>query len=194
MAESDSASTGASTAPSRWKRIASSVRLIGLLALGTGLLCWWLQGTEGVWRALDFSATLMLQIAPMVIAGGFLAGYGQVLIPREVVARWLGTGSGLRGLLIATAAGAVTPGGPMACFPLVVVLVHSGADRGSVVAYVTAWGLLAWHRLFIWELPIMGPEFAVVRTLAVLALPLVAGALARMLTFKVELPDGTRLS
>lgn len=170
-----------------------SVRLIGILTLIAGAACWLLKGNEGVVHALQFSGLLILQITPLVIAGGFLAGYGQVLIPREVVARWLGTGSGLRGLLIATAAGAVTPGGPMACFPLVVVLVHSGADRGSVVAYTTAWGLLAWHRLFIWELPIMGIEFAIVRTLAVLPLSIVAGVVARMLTFKVELPDGSRL-
>lgn len=193
MAEAKPAHAPSSGAPSRWKRILSSVRLIGILALIAGVSCYLLKGFDGVVRALQESGELMLMIAPLVIAGGFLAGYGQVLIPREVVARWLGTGSGLRGLLIATVAGAVTPGGPMACFPLVVVLVHSGADRGSVVAYTTAWGLLAWHRLFIWELPIMGPEFAVVRTLAVLPLPLVAGLIARMLTFKVELPDGARL-
>jgi uncharacterized membrane protein YraQ (UPF0718 family) len=85
----------------------------------------------------------------------------------------------MRGILIATVAGALTPGGPMTSFPFVVALYMAGADRGSLVAYLTSWSLLGFQRVMVWELPLLGPEFAFLRLLANLPLPIIAGILAR---------------
>jgi len=82
---------------------------------------------------------------------------------------------------LATGLGAVTPGGPFAAFPIVYALFLAGADIGAVVAYLTGWSVLALHRVIIWELPLLGPEFAIVRLLASLPLPILAGAIARLL-------------
>ncbi len=66
------------------------------------------------------SLTLLLEVIPL-IAGALLVGaYLQLLVSREYIARLLGDQSGVRGLLIASLAGALTPGGPFAAFPLVV--------------------------------------------------------------------------
>ena len=63
-------------------------------------------------------------------------------------------------MAIATAAGTVTPGGPMTSFPLVTVLRDSGTGIGALVAYVTAWTTMGLQRVFMWEVPLMGAEFA----------------------------------
>src|SRR5690606_6636259 len=115
-------------------------------------------------------------------------GYFQVLVPRETVARLLGGQSGWRGLMLATAAGAVTPGGPFASFPLAAALYRSGADLGTTVAFLTSWSVLSLLRLVIWELPLLGPELSLVRLVASLPLPLLAGALARRLAQRVGEP------
>jgi uncharacterized membrane protein YraQ (UPF0718 family) len=82
-------------------------------------------------------------------------------------------------------AGAITPGGPFTSFPIVHALWVAGADAGALIAYLTAWALIGLNRLIVWELPLMGAEFTVIRTLACLPLPILAGLIARAL---VRLP------
>jgi len=83
--------------------------------------------------------------------------------------------------MLATAAGTITPGGPFTSFPIVHALWVAGADAGALIAYLTAWALIGLNRLIVWELPVMGAEFALVRTLVCLPLPIVAGLIARAL-------------
>ncbi|MBW2393270.1 MAG: hypothetical protein JRG95_03295 [Deltaproteobacteria bacterium] len=51
----------------------------------------------------------------------------------------------------------------------------------AVVAFLTAWSLLAVHRLVAWEVPILGARFAIVRYGVSLALPVLAGLITRLL-------------
>ena len=101
-------------------------------------------------------------------AAGELVSYRMV---ERLARQKVGAESGLRGLLIATLAGTLTPGGPITSFPFVVALYMAGADRGSLVAYLTAWSLLAFHRMVIYEIPIMGARFAWQRVVSSLVLP-----------------------
>ena len=118
---------------------------------------------------------------PKLAAALLLAGFIEVLLPREKVARWIGEHSGLRGLAVASAAGMITPGGPMTSFPLVNALHGAGTGRGALVAYLTSWSTLGFQRIVTWELPLMGVEFTALRFVASLPLPLVAGLISRLL-------------
>ena len=151
------------------------------LAVGSGLAVFWLKGSAAVWRSLEDDGGLFLRILPQMIGGLLVGGFVQVLVPRDLVARWLGRESGLRGIAIATVAGAITPGGPIISFPLVVALGAAGADIGALVAYVTAWSTIGLNRIIIWELPFMGGDFALVRFLASLPLPFIAALIVRRL-------------
>jgi uncharacterized membrane protein YraQ (UPF0718 family) len=96
-----------------------------------------------------------------------------------VVARVVGAESGVTGLLIAMAMGAVLPGGPLTIYPVAGAFLLLGADVGTAVAFITAWNLLGYNRALIWELPFFGPTFVGWRILIALPLPLVAGFTAR---------------
>ena len=119
--------------------------------------------------------SLLWFVLPRLIPALILAGLMQVLVPQEVVARYFGRQAGFRGLVIASAAGILTPGGPMVSVPLLVALANSGAAMPSLVAYMTAWSLFGLQRIIAWEAPLMGWRFVSVRVLASLALPLLAG-------------------
>ncbi|MEE8534317.1 MAG: hypothetical protein V3S95_12320, partial [Alphaproteobacteria bacterium] len=69
--------------------------------------------------------------------------------------------------------------GPLTSFPIVVALYASGAARGTLVAYITAWAMLGVQRMLVWEIPFMGGEFALLRITCVAALPVLAGLMAR---------------
>ncbi|MBI4185020.1 MAG: permease [Proteobacteria bacterium] len=166
---------------------------MGLFVLVAGTATLVFRGPAAGLDALAGAGRLLLSVLPMMAAGVLIAGFAQMLVPRDAVARTLGRESGLRGLLLATLAGTLMPGGPMASFPLVLVLIGAGADRGSVVAFITGWATLGLQRVVTWEIAVLGPKFALIRFLASLALPLIAGAIARRLPIRVATPTGERL-
>ncbi len=124
---------------------------------------------------------LFAAILPKVAAGCLIGAMVRLLIPRHVIVTWVGEGSGLRGLIIASAVGAVFPGGPFTIFPLAGAFMLSGADRGAAVAFVTGWLLLGINRAIIWEMPFFGVDFVMQRMLLSIALPVIAGLMARSL-------------
>ncbi len=100
----------------------------------------------------------------------------------------MGEEKGLKGMAIATAAGAVTPGGPMTSFPLVTMLRDTGTGVSALVAYVTSWTTMGLQRVFMWEVPLMGAEFAAVRFIASMPLPIIAGLVARLFPAEASKP------
>jgi len=152
-----------------------------VLAAAAAAACWAIKGPEAFKDALHDDLGLMATVFPRVLLALMVAGLVQAVLPRDKVAYWVGSESGLRGILIATVAGALTPGGPMTSFPFVVALYMAGADRGSLVAYLTSWELLGFQRFMVWEVPMLGVDFALLRGLANLPLPILAGLLARKL-------------
>lgn len=151
------------------------------VALGAGAAVYLLHGPEAWREALARAGTLMVQVAPIIVAAVLMSGYVQTLIPRHAIERWLGRRSGLRGLALATGAGALTPGGPFAAFPLVVALLRSGAAFEVCVAYLTAWSVLGLNRALVWEIPFFGIEFVALKMLVSLPLPFLAALLVRPL-------------
>lgn len=162
-----------------------------LLAGASALMVFLLEGKEALIRASTQSLSLLMTVTPMIVIGLFLGGLVKELSNPDRIAPVLGPQSGWRGLVLATALGAATPGGPFAAFPIVYALALAGADIGAVVAYLTAWSVLGLHRLVIWELPLLGPDFVLARIVACLPLPIVAGLFARLLMhFIPDLPIG----
>lgn len=145
------------------------------MVAAVGALCWWLKGPQAIEHALDDYTGQLALMLPRMSAALLIAGFAQVLIPRGLVTKWLGSGSGIRGIFIATGVGALTPGGPMLAFPLIVLLRQFGASTTTLITFATAWATLGFHRILMWELPFLGPEFAFVRYISSIPLPIIAG-------------------
>lgn len=100
------------------------------------------------------------------------------LLPADLVSGWIGAGSGMAGVLIASAVGAGLPGGPMLAFPLAIALQRAGAGPEALVALITAWSLIAVHRSMMFEIPLLGGRFTAWRIALCVPLPVIAGGLA----------------
>ena len=149
------------------------------------------DGTDGLRGGFSQTGGLFLRVLPNLAIGFTLAGFLTYLLPETLVARWLGEGTGVRGLLAGTAAGALTPGGPFTHFPILASLIARGAAVGPVSAYIAAWALFGVHRILIWEAPILGWRFVAVRVAACLLFPPVIGALSTGLATLVRFhPNG----
>ncbi|MCS6932808.1 MAG: permease [Acetobacteraceae bacterium] len=153
--------------------------VMSCLTLAAAVAVALLKGEAALRRALSGALDLAAFIFPVLGAGLLLAATMRQLLPEGALSRWLGAESGLRGLLLASLAGIVTPGGPIAAFPLVLVLLRAGADRGAVVAFILSWALNGFQRILIWEIPLLGLEFSALRFLACLPLAVAGGLIAR---------------
>jgi uncharacterized membrane protein YraQ (UPF0718 family) len=159
-------------------RLGGWYTLFGLASLGA---CWLIAGPAAVQASLRSDAGLIVSLIPIYIGALLVGGFAQALLPRDIVARWLGAESGMRGLFVGALAGLLTPGGPFISFPLVLALFGAGADIGALVAFITSWALLGIHRIIIWDIPLMGLSLAGLRYAVSLPLPIIAGLLARHL-------------
>lgn len=136
------------------------------------------KSPESAQRGLNATGSLFLEITPRMIAAFTLAGLFQVVVPQELIVRWMGTGSGWRGLLIGMSLGGVTPGGPMTHFPVIASLFKLGVGVGPLVAYLTAWSLFGLQRIIMWEIPFLGPKVVAVRLVVSFLFPFFAGWLS----------------
>ena len=159
--------------------------LIMFLLAGTLTILAYLRDPAYPLEGLRNGAKLFFDILPAMVFAFIAAGMISQVLPRELLTRWIGDESGFRGIIVATIAGAVTPGGPFVQFPVVAALLKSGAGIAPLGAYISSWALLGVHRYFIWELPLLGWKLSLCRYIASMFFPIFIGLLTRFLWVKV---------
>lgn len=178
--------TQSDTAPKRFfSRIDWGFAVIVTLSVGSALAVWLRDGAKVFFDILQEDVLLFIEVVPKVLAGTLIGGLVRLLVARETVRRWIGEGSGIIGLAIATTAGALFPAGPFTIFPLAAGFLIAGADRGAAVAFITAWLLLGVNRAIIWEMPFFGHNFVFARSLMALPMPVLAGWMARHIPLRI---------
>ncbi len=153
--------------------------IMGVLAIILVSVGYYKGGGEHV-LGLKSAMNMTIQILPLVILAFIVAGMVQTLVSHEFLSKWIGKGSGIRGILIGTVAGSLTPGGPYVSLPIAAGLLRSGASVGTVVAFLTGWSLWAFGRLPI-EVGIMGWKFTLIRMVSTFLFPPIAGLIANRL-------------
>ncbi len=156
-----------------------STLIMGFLAFAL-IFIGYLRGHGQHITGIKSGLTMAIEILPLLIFAFLTAGMIQVLIPKEFLLRWVGAGSGMRGILIGTVAGGLTPGGPYVSLPIVAVLLRSGASIGTMVAFVTGWSLWAVSRLPM-EVGMLGWRFTLIRLACTFFFPPIAGFISQLL-------------
>ncbi len=155
-----------------------SIRVLFLLAFLSGLAVWYFKGADAVFETSIAEFWLLLSFIPKIAVAMCVAALVTALVPRSLIAAWLGDKAGLKGAAFATGIGAITPGGPMISFPLVAALSRAGSGRASLIAYLTSWEVLGFQRILIWELQFLGVELLTIRWLASMPLPFIAALIS----------------
>ncbi len=160
-------------------KVAAVIMFVVVAALAA--LCWTRGGTALLMAGVRAGGKSALQLLPLLVVVFLLAGFVEVLLPRDVVSRWLSDSSGMRGLGVALVAGALTPGGGPMGLPLAAALMRAGAGMGVLVTYLTSMSLLSVIRVPM-EIGIYGTRLTLVRVASSVALPIVAGLTAQMMS------------
>lgn len=132
-----------------------AVFAVGLVLLG---LLFPSQGR----RAADITWTYFLDMVQILPAVLVLMGLFGVWIPKDAVVRYLGTGSGLRGMGLALLMGTLPTGPLYVAFPMADMLLRKGASVRNVVAFLSAWACIKIPQELV-ELRFLGPQFVALR-------------------------------
>ncbi len=139
----------------------------------------------GIRRWVEQFFVLVPRMIVALIAAGFIAK----LIPATFIAEYLGEGSGIKAILIATGAGLLVPAGPSVAFSIAAVFARADASVPALIAFITSWSVFAAHRMFIYEIPLLGWRFLRMRVLSSMLTPIIAGLIGIAVSTVVALPS-----
>lgn len=113
-------------------------------------------------RALDSigyqAGTMLLVIPPIFVLLGLL----DVWVPREKMIRYMGSGSGIKGTVLAFLLGSFAAGPLFGAFPFAAVLMKKGASFQNILVFIGAWSTTKIPML-LFESSSLGPRFALGR-------------------------------
>ncbi len=150
--------------------------IMGILAM-TLLFIGFNRGEGEHLVGLRSAFAMFVQIIPLLLFAFVIAGMVPILLPKELLSKWIGAESGFRGILVGSFAGGLAPGGPFVSLPIVAGLLNSGANIGTMVAFLTGWSLWAVSRIPM-EVGILGWKFTLIRLASTLIFPPIAGLIA----------------
>lgn len=159
--------------------------IMAVLAI-TLLLIGYFRGEGEHLMGIKSALEMCTQMVPLLLCALVVAGMVQILIPQELVSRWIGTESGFRGIIIGSLAGGLSPGGPYISLPIVAGLLRAGAGVGTMVAFLTGWSVWAITRLPM-DIGILGWKFTAIRLCATFFFPILAGWIAHAFFSNIEL-------
>ena len=150
------------------------IAFTGLLVVITALV-FKRDGFEGVREGVMLTVRMLRRVGPMIVLGVALAGMTEVILPSDLIARWMGGNSGIVGISIGAAVGSLVPAGPYVVMPLLGSMMAAGAGVGPAAAFMTAWSVTPISRTLVWELPFLGGRFTASRMAVSLPFPFLAG-------------------
>ncbi|OGO21662.1 MAG: hypothetical protein A2Z28_08560 [Chloroflexi bacterium RBG_16_51_9] len=147
-------------------------------------------GVQLTWQGLVQTGRLLETVWLRLPLGFALGGLIQVLVPRAVIARWLGPASGAKGILIGSYTGIVMAGAPYVMLPVVASLYLAGAGAGPIIALLTGQALLGIQNLIVWQIPFLGVGLPLSKYIVCLFIvPLVGFAGSGVFKLLSRLPD-----
>ncbi|MDQ0304948.1 hypothetical protein [Ancylobacter polymorphus] len=139
------------------------------------------KACHAIWPVFRQGLTSFIAILPRFVMAVVTAGFLGKLLPGDLIVSLIGGESGLGGVFLASLLGGFVPGGPLISFPIVVLLRDMGAGLPQLIAFLTAWSVLALHRVLMYESALMGWRFSVTRLASSLILAPIAGVAALLI-------------
>ena len=103
---------------------------------------------------------MMLVIPPIFVLMGLL----DVWVPKETMIKYMGEGSGIKGILLAVFIGSAAAGPLYGAFPVAAVFMKKGVKFSNILIFIGAWSTTKIPML-LFEIAALGTKFALTRLL-----------------------------
>lgn len=142
------------------KEIVRGYVLFAAALIAAAIILWIFPGkvtaaTTTTWNY--FLEMIMILPAVMVIMGLF-----SVFVSKELVVKYMGKTSGIKGILLAVFFGMLPTGPLYVAFPLAVALRSKGASISNIVIFLSSWACIKLPQELV-ELQFLGIEFMAAR-------------------------------
>jgi len=115
-------------------------------------------------RALDISLYTFKEMLSVIPPIFILLGLLDVWVPREILIRYMGDDSGVKGTLLAVLVGSAAAGPLYGAFPVAAVFMRKGVKFSNILIFIGAWSTTK-IPLVLFEASTLGPKFALTRLL-----------------------------
>lgn len=106
----------------------------------------------------DFLIEMMLILPAIMVILGLFA----VWVPKEIIGKYLGSTSGVKGIVLSLILGALPTGPLYIAFPMAAALLAKGAKRSNIIIFLSAWACIKIPQEMV-ELQFLGPKFMLIR-------------------------------
>lgn len=113
-------------------------------------------------KAISISAHSFVEMLFIIPPIFVLLGLLDVWVPRESMVKYMGEGSGIKGILLSLFIGSAAAGPLYAAFPVSSVLMKKGVSFSNVMIFIGAWSTTK-IPMVLFELESMGASFALTR-------------------------------
>ncbi len=113
-------------------------------------------------RVIDTSWDFLIEMMLILPAVMVILGIFAVFIPKEMIQKYLGKGSGLKGIIIGLVLGTLPTGPLYVAFPMASAMMKKGARTSSIIAFLSAWACIKIPQEMV-ELKFLGLEFMLLR-------------------------------
>ena len=115
-------------------------------------------------KAISISVRSFLEMLFIIPPVFVLLGLLDVWVPRESMVRYMGEGSGLKGILLSLFIGSAAAGPLYAAFPVAAVFMKKGVSFSNVMIFIGAWSTTK-IPMVLFEFESLGASFALTRLL-----------------------------
>jgi len=130
-------------------------------------------------KALKVTGKVTLTVLPVLFLIFILMGIIEAFVSKEIIATWLGSGSGVLSIVIGEIVGCVALIEPAVVFPFAGFLHKSGANYGTVLGFIMTAILIGIATLPL-ELKLFGKRFTLVRNLLTFVLVFIIGIILKV--------------
>jgi len=142
------------------KQMLADYRWVLIIALADLLVWvfWPAQAAPVIRNTWDYLVEMVVILIPVAV----LMGLFEVLVPKQLIGKYLGRESGWKGVLLALLFGTAPTGPLYVAFPIAAMLLKKGASPLNVIILLDAWAAIKIPQLLI-EARFLGPSFMLVR-------------------------------
>jgi len=118
----------------------------------------------------DFFIEMALILPAVMVILGLFA----VWVPKDIVVKYLGNASGIRGIFLAIILGALPTGPLYIAFPMAAALLKKGAKISNIIIFLSAWACIKIPQEMV-ELQFLGVQFMISRLILTIIFVVIMG-------------------
>ena len=129
---------------------------------------------------IDISSNFFIEMILILPAIMVMLGLFEVWVPKNIVVKYIGKASGMKGILLSLTLGALPTGPLYIAFPMAAALIRKGAKISNIVIFLSAWACIKIPQEMV-ELQFLGLHFMLSRLILTVAFVIIMGLLIEMI-------------